>query len=96
MECKDCPFSSCLLDMARCAAESHTTCSKVLAKKLGLTAKTVDTYWHRIHVALNAEDRYRAMEIVRESGWLELPASPRGGGGKVENLLLSEDFLTNC
>ncbi len=82
MESKECPLSSCLLRLLQCAAEIGT-CTKKIAKALSLTRDTVNTYWKRIKHYLGVEERYQAVELARQSGWLDLPLEtvPNAGGG---------------
>lgn len=78
MEVRTCPLSLCLLRMVFCAAHLGT-CTKKLARALGLSEESVNTYWKRIKKALNIEERHQAVEVARQNGWFEmLPVEMRG------------------
>lgn len=75
--CILCPHLRELLWHAR---DQDTTHTKVLSKILGLSEATVNSYWKEIKRFLDVSERYQAVLLAKNYGWLDECPLKRGGG----------------
>ena len=79
-ELKEFELLPCLMALIDRCVELGTTKTRPLAKSLGLSEETVDTYWKWIKAALEIQERHEAVRLMKEGRILS--KLPEGGGKK--------------
>ena len=88
-----CPLSPALIDLLQACVDAGCTKDKTLAEHLCLSHQTVHTSFRRIADALGTHDRFEAIYIAYENGWIRFAPPPH-----VKHILqiLHKETRQNC
>ena len=71
-----CPLSPALVLLLQSCLNSRSTCDKKLAERLFLSHETVHTEFRLIAQCLDTHDRFEAVMIALEKGWITFIPTP--------------------
>lgn len=71
-----CPLSPCLLGLLQLCVDLKSTKDRKLAEHLCLSPETVKTEFKRIGQVLDTHDRFEAIMMAWENGWIRLSPPP--------------------
>jgi DNA-binding CsgD family transcriptional regulator len=65
-----CPLCSAALRLLQACVATGTTDTATLAKHLFLSPHTIRSTFYRIHLCLDVHDRYAALKMATDNGWI--------------------------
>ena len=71
-----CPLSPALIDLLQACVDARCIKDKMLAERLCLSPQTVHTNFRRVAEALGTHDRFEAIYIAYENGWIRFAPPP--------------------
>ncbi len=72
-----CPLSPALVSLLQSCLDARSTHDKKLAERLCLSPETIHTEFKLIARCLNTHDRFEAVLLAWEKGWIHFAPPPR-------------------